>query len=213
MEARRFNALKKVLGNGVPRRGLMRAAIAASAGLGLSRLTGRAQAQDEEAGGSAVLRCVPCNCIGDVCECCLSGITGGGVVRTEVGDTNLVLFATKLADQATQEATGFVRWLDANIEGGLNMESVGPIAYDWPEGEEQQRFVRGIMAVSGQEPLPFVLEVFDAGPGKSGEDTVRIQVGSATTGDASGFGYEAAGTLVGGDLQLLDSVASVPVST
>lgn len=211
MEARHFDALTRALRGDLPRRRLVRAALAASAGLGLTRLTGRAQ--EEEASGSASLRCVPCNCVGDDCECCLSGITGGGVVRTETGDASVVLFATKLADEATQEATGFVRWLDANIEGGLNMESVGPIAYDWPEGQEQQRFVRGIMAVSGQEPLPFVLEVFDAGPGKSGEDTVRIQVGSATTGGASGFGYEAAGTLVGGDLQLLDTVASVPAAT
>ena len=43
-------------------------------------------------------------------------------------------------------------------------------------------------------------------------DTVKITVGSATTGGSSGFGYAAAGTLVGGDLQLLDSVATVPVS-
>lgn len=210
MESRHFDALTRALGGDLPRRRLVRAALAVSAGFGLTRLATRAQ--EEAEGGSASLRCVPCNCVGDDCECCLSGITGGGVVRTETGDASLVLFATKLADVATQESTGFVRWLDANIEGGLNMESVGPIAYDWPEGEEHQRFVRGIMAVSGQEPLPFVLEVFDAGPGKAGEDTVKITVGSATTEGASGFGYAAAGTLVGGDLQLLDTVATVPDS-
>ncbi len=209
MESRHFDALTRALRGGLPRRRLVRAALAASAGLGLTRLPGRAQ---EEAGGSASLRCVPCNCIGDECECCLSGISGGGVVRTETGDASLVLFATKLADEATQQSTGFVRWLDANVEGGLNMESVGPIAYDWPEGEQNQRFVRGIMAVSGQEPLPFVLEIYDAGPGKYGEDSVKIMVGSATTDDSSGFGYAAAGTLVGGDLQLLDTVATVPGS-
>ena len=43
-----------------------------------------------------------------------------------------------------------------------------------------------------------------------GQDTARITVGDALgDGSASGFGYEAAGTVVGGDIQLLSSVAPV----
>ena len=153
------------------------------------------------------LPCVPCNCEGDTCDCCLIGITGGGVLETPGGNVNLVLFATQLADDAPQEAAGFVRWLDPNLEGGLTLESVGPIAYDWPEGEEQWRNVRGVMAVNGAGEEPFLLEVFDAGPDKPGEDMAKLMVGDPNA--TAGFGYKAEGLLVGGDIQLLSSVAPV----
>ena len=101
-----------------------------------------------------------------------------------------------------------MRWLDPSVEGGLTLESVGPIAYTSPEGEDEHlRNVTGIMAINGQDQQPFQLEVFDAGPGLIGQDTVRLTVGDAA--DASGFSYEAAGTVVGGDLQLLSSVAPI----
>jgi hypothetical protein len=204
MDASRFDALARSLARHLPRRGLVRTGAAAAA-LGIFRAPpGRAAAQDT---GSVGLPCEPCNCSGDRCDCCLIGITGGGVVRTDAGDVNLVLFATQLADDAPQEAAGFVRWLDPSAEGGLTLESVGPIAYTWPEGEEHLRNVTGIMTVNGQEEQPFQLEVFDAGPGLVGQDTVRLMVGDAA--DASRFSYEAAGTVVGGDLQLLSSVAPI----
>ena len=130
-------------------------------------------------------------------------------MRTESGDVNLVLFATQLAADAPQEAAGFVRWLDPNAEGGLTLESVGPIAYTWPDGEEQLRNVTGVMTVNGGDQQPFQLEVFDAGPGLVGQDTVRLTVGATEADDGSGFTYEAAGTVVGGDLQLLSSVAPI----
>lgn len=207
MDQRRFDAIARSLARHLPRRGLLRGAVAASASLGAARIANRSAAAQES--GTVELPCVPCNCQGDECECCLSGITGGGVVRTDAGDVSLVLFATVLAE-ATQEATGFVRWLDANAEGGLSLESVGPITYGWPEGEDHLRYVHGVMAVNGEAEQPFVLQLFDAGPGKAGEDTARLTVGDATTGsDSSGFGYESGGSLVGGDLQLLDSVAPV----
>lgn len=155
------------------------------------------------------LPCTPCNCQGDACDCCLIGVTGGGLLETPGGNINLVLFATQLADDAPQEAAGFVRWLDPNLEGGISLESVGPIAYDWPEGEEHWRNVSGLMAVNGQGEEPFVLEVFDAGPNNPGEDKARIMVGDPQS--TSGFGYKAEGNLVGGDIQLLETVA--PVAT
>ena len=147
------------------------------------------------------------SCEGEVCDCCLIGITGGGVLETPGGNINLVLFATQLADDAPQEAAGFVRWLDPNLEEGLSLESVGPIAYDWPEGEENWRNVRGIMAVNGAGEEPFLLEVYDAGPDKPGADMARLMVGDPD--NAAGFGYKAEGLLVGGDIQLLSSVAPV----
>ena len=211
MNGRRFDALARSLALTVPRRGLLRIAAAAGAGLGAIRTgSGRTVAQGDSSVG---LPCVPCNCVGDDCDCCLIGITGGGVVRTSAGDANLILFATQLTDDAPQEAAGFVRWLDPNAEGGLTLESVGPIAYDWPEGEEHLRNVRGIMTINGEGEQPFLLEVFDAGPDMFGQDTARLTVGDAMAdGGSSGFGYEAAGTVVGGDIQLLSSVAPVTQS-
>src|SRR5918995_3221105 len=174
MDASRFDALARSLARHLPRRGLFRTGVAATA-LGIFRTPpGRTAAQDASSVG---LPCAPCNCSGDRCDCCLIGITGGGVVRTDAGDINLVLFATQLAADAPQEAAGFVRWLDPSAEGGLTLESVGPIAYTWPEGEEHLRNVTGIMTINGQEEQPFQLEVFDAGPGLVGQDTVRITVG------------------------------------
>jgi hypothetical protein len=203
----RFDALTRSLARRLPRRGLLASAAVTGAAFGLAGTVRRKAAARSSA--SIGLPCVPCNCSGDDCDCCLIGITGGGVVRTADGDANLILFATQLADDAPQEAAGFVRWLDANREGGLALESVGPIAYDWPEGEEQLRNVRGLMTVNGEGEQPFHLEVFDAGPDLIGQDTARLVVGDAIDGGSTGFGYEAAGTVIGGDIQLLSSVAPV----
>jgi hypothetical protein len=203
MNARRFDALARSLARHLPRRGLLRGLTGTGAGLLAARAGSAAHAQ----GNSIGLPCVPCNCEGDACACCLIGVTGGGVLETPGGNINLVLFATQLADDAPQEAAGFVRWLDPNLETGLTLESVGPIAYDWPEGDEHWRNVRGVMAVNGQGEEPFLLEVFDAGPDKPGEDMAKIMVGDPES--TTGFGYKAEGTLVGGDIQLLSSVAPV----
>jgi hypothetical protein len=208
MNARKFDALARSFARSLSRRTVFRAGAAVAASFGtLHTAPKRSAAQDN---GSVGLPCEPCNCTDDGCDCCLIGITGGGVVRTADGDVNLVLFATQLADDAPQEAAGFVRWLDPNVEGGLMLESVGPIAYTWPEGEEHFRNVAGIMTINGQDERPFQLEVFDAGPGLVGQDTARLTIGDpASTEGSSGFAYEAAGTVVGGDLQLLSSVAPI----
>ena len=207
MNSRRFDAFTRSLARSLPRRGLLRTAAAVAASASASALGARAlQAQEAEISGSVGLPCVPCNCNGDECDCCLIGITGGGVLRTSTGDVNVVLFATQLADDAPQQAAGFVRWMDPNSNGGLIMESVGPIAYAWPEGEDQLRNVSGMMLINGGEQQPFEMQVVDAGPGKANEDSASLRVGGS---GGSGFIYEAAGLMVGGDLQLLSDVAPV----
>jgi hypothetical protein len=210
MNSGRFDIITRSLARNLPRRRLLRTAAAATAAFGAHRLGNHPAVAQEEDAGTVGVRSTPCNCVGEECERCLVGITGGGVVRTTAGDVNLVLFATQLGDDAPQQAAGFVRWIDPNAEGGLMLESVGPITYDWPEGEDHLRYVHGIMKINGQDEHPFVLEAFDAGPGKATEDTARLLVGDATGGNgSSGFGYEATGTLIGGDLQLLTDVAPV----
>ncbi len=207
MNSRRFDAFTRSLARSLPRRGMLRTATAVAATAAASSLAvGRLGAQEENPSGNIGLPCVPCNCNGDECDCCLVGITGGGVLRTTKGDVNIVLFATQLADDASQQAAGFVRWMDPNAEGGLVLESVGPIAYEWPEGEEHLRNVSGTMLVNGGEQHPFVMQVVDAGPGKANEDSASLRVGGSGAGS---FLYEAAGTLIGGDLQLLSDVAPI----
>ena len=206
MDAPRFDALARSLARHLPRRGFFRTSAATAALVTLGATSRRTAAQDTQSVG---LPCKPCNCTDNGCDCCLIGMTGGGVVRTQSGDVNLVLFATQLAADALQEAAGFVRWLDPNTEGGLTLESIGPIAYTWPDGEEHLRTVTGVMTVNGGDQHPFQLEAFDAGPGLAGQDTARLTVGDRAAGDGSGFTYEAAGIVVGGDLQLLSSVAPI----
>ncbi|HEX2282948.1 MAG TPA: hypothetical protein VHG52_14415 [Thermomicrobiales bacterium] len=205
MDAPRFDALARSLARHLPRRRFFRTSAAAAALATFRATPGRTAAQVTQSVG---LPCKPCNCTDGRCDCCLIGMTGGGVVRTQSGDVNLVLFATQLAADALQEAAGFVRWLDPNTEGGLTLESIGPIAYTWPDGEEHLRTVTGVMTINGGDQQPFQLEVFDAGPGLVGQDTARLTVGDRA-GDGSGFTYEAAGIVVGGDLQLLSSVAPI----
>lgn len=206
MNSRRFDAFTRSLGRTLPRRSVLWTVAAGAASVSVSTLGGQAlQAHEAEISGNVHLPCVPCNCKGDACECCLVGITGGGVLRTATGDVNVVLFATQLATDASQQAMGFVRWMDPNTNGGLVMESVGPVAYESPAGDTRLRNVSGTMAINGGDQQPFEMQVVDAGPGKANEDAASLRVG----GSGRGFLYEAAGTMIGGDLQLLSDVAPV----
>jgi hypothetical protein len=167
-------------------------------------------AAQAETARAVQLRCEPCFCVGDECECCLSGITGGGVVGTVEGDVQLVLFASVVQEGSTQ-AVGFVRWLLPEArDGHVTLESVGPLAYE--ELAQRERALRGIMQVDGSGEHPFALRLFDAGPDAIGEDAAALLVGARTVadGDDGGFSYEGEGRLIAGDLQLLGEIAPVP---
>lgn len=211
MDARRFDRLAKGLACHLPRRGLLGSITAA----GLSALGGRhaVSAQPaQEITGTVSVPCTPCNCdaAGENCQCCLIGITGGGIVRTEIGDATLVLFATEIGDEAQRQATGFVRWIDPVSNGGMSLESVGPIAYEWTTENTGERAIRGTMAVNGEGQEPFVLQLVDTGSAEGSGDTASLEVGDlAAAAGNTGFGYAAAGQIVGGDIQLLDAVAAV----
>ena len=208
MDPRRFDGLAKALVGGLPRRQALRRVTGGGlAALAALRVGHGPAAAGQEEQGTLTLPCRPCRCANGERDCCLIGITGGGLVRTEAGDTNLVLFATRIEAADSEQATGFVRWVDPGFEDtGLTLESVGSITYGWVEGDEQARTVRGTMQVNGDEQ-PFVLQVVDAGPDNVGKDTAALAVGDevAEGEGGTGFGYKAEGTLVGGDLQLLDS--------
>ncbi len=214
MDARRFDALVRSLARSLPRRRLV-AAIGAGAAVVRAQPDRHALAQTPA--GTLQLPCQACNCVtGGGCDCCLIGITGGGVVRTDHGDVDLILFATRLGATSGQDAAGFVRWIDPHSGAGLTLESVGPVSYITDTGDERTREIRGLMT-GGGDATPFILRVFDAGPDKPGKDTAALQVGSGisaqpTPPSGAGFGYAAQGPLVGGDLQLLGEVAPVKAS-
>jgi hypothetical protein len=209
MGPRTIDTLAKALAGGLPRRGLLRRAWGGMAAALALRLHPGLAAQEEE-GRTVQLRCEPCFCGDDTCQCCLSGITGGGLVRTAAGDVQFVVFASVLQEGSSQ-AVGFVRWVLPHAPSEqVMLESVGPVAYEEPR--ELERVLRGIMQVDGSGEYPFVLRVVDAGPTAIGEDTAALLVGARTgAGDAtSGYGYEGEGKLIAGDLQLLGRVAPVP---
>lgn len=149
--------------------------------------------------------------------CAIVGITGGGVVRTAAGDFSLVLFASRFVDGGGQPAEGKVRWLDPAFEGGLSLESTGPVVYEDIPGDDRTREVRGIAIINGEFEAPFVLTVSDnATPGTNADtlDQCKFRagsiIGSAGTPAATGWGYGASGDLVGGDPMLLGTENAPP---
>lgn len=151
-------------------------------------------------------------CDDDGCGCCLIGFTGGGVVQLVAGEAQVVVFATRLEEGASQQGAGFVRWMVADSNGqDLMLESIGPITYERVTDQDKSRDIRGIMRANGEGEHAFHLRVTDYGPDKLGQDLAALSVGMETeaASAADAFSYQAEGTLIGGDFQLLDSVAPV----
>src|SRR3712207_5779355 len=103
MDSKRFDQISRAIARRLPRRGLIAALSAAGlATLNRPRLT-RGQSSGDASSSPAsgetrviAVTCAPCQCneAGEDCQCCLNGVTGGGIVRTETSDATLVLFAT-----------------------------------------------------------------------------------------------------------------------
>ncbi|MCC6312771.1 MAG: hypothetical protein IT337_02060 [Thermomicrobiales bacterium] len=139
-----------------------------------------------------------------VAPCQQVGITGGGVVRLSTGEANLVLFASRLASGDAAPNNGVVRWQDPNHEGGLLLESIGPLVYRKVEGDQAAREVSGLCRINGEMEEPFVLLASDVGAESGVKDRCRLAVGDRVgDGAGTGWGYEAEGELVGGDLVLI----------
>jgi hypothetical protein len=170
-------------------------------------------------------KCQTCTCLK---SCRSSGIAGGGAVQTAGGDAHLALVATRTPARVGQDlfdVVGQVRWTDPAWErAGLALESTVVTFYGPLPDVEGGREVIGWMRTDQRTgDLPFVLRVVDAGPPGSGEDTAELWVGDPALADdvaggafgadpePSGFGYAAAGTLVSGDLQLVN--LAVPSAT
>lgn len=190
-----------------------RHALAGLGGLAATGLRGADAAQPSptaEAGLS--LPCAACEGDENGGSCCLPGLTGGGVVQLDARQAQIVVFAMRLDGNPVQQGAGFVRWIDERWqESELVLESVGPITYEPVAGEEQARDIRGIMRANGEGEFAFHLRLVDYGPGHASEDTASLAVANLASGLAAGQapGYEAQGSLVGGDFQLLNSVAPI----
>jgi hypothetical protein len=234
METTRFDSLAKMLASGSTRRRL----VTAVAALGIGGLVGRpAERVSASFSGCPALKCDPplniaCyeNSRGKCyyCKCsdgreagtpssARSGITGGGLVRTDGGtEAHLLLLATRTPDPTDAETfnfEGLVRWTDPAWEGGeLQLESAMISGYGPTEGVDGGRDVYGWVRASAVEAMvPFFLQVVDAGGPGSGQDTVKLLVGDIVppeavlnaTAPTIGFAYTAEGTLVSGDLSLV----------
>lgn len=67
------------------------------------------------------------------------------------------------------------------------------------------RVIRGLMSVNGEGDYPFVVQAIDGEFTGETVDSVTIRVGDAAEGaSGSGFSYTAEGSLVSGDIQLLN---------
>jgi|SRR5579884_4291752 len=218
MDASRFDALAKALAGRLPRRRFLgRVGGGGVALLGAGAITSAAAAQQASPTAPAnfpkvVFSCGACDCGSTSC-CCLSGIVGGGVVQTPTGDDQVVLFASRTQADDAPAAAGFVRWIDQHAPGGpLTLESVGPFTYAEPTDVERQ--VSGMMKKNGAGLYPFVLKVTAAGPVAAGKNTASLAVGDKVVqgGTKSGYGYDAAGKVIGGGFQILDTGPGMPKS-
>lgn len=139
------------------------------------------------------------------------GMAGGGLIALPDGLAHFSLFASRTtSDDDTEVVLGQVRWFDPTAaDGGLTLESTEVTNYVPLDGDENGREVSGTMRVNDDE-YPFVMQAFDDGAPGTGLDRVSLRVGgdvgdatAEATAAADGFGYEAEGALVAGDLQLL----------
>ena len=140
---------------------------------------------------------VPCIGISD-------GVSGSGVVQAADREVVRAVAATsQTLDTGETTTFGLLRWVDPNWQGtGLTLESNGIGAYGPVPGARATRELFGSVSANGEGHFPFVLRVFDAGSGASGEDTVALLVGDGVLegGAPTGFAYAAEGTLIAGDL-------------
>jgi hypothetical protein len=227
-----MDSLAKLLAAGGTRRRL----VTALAALGIGGLIGRPAVRVSASfPGCKPIDCDPpknlsCQFKGDKCISCKctegtsspspsaqSGITGGGLVRTDSGtEGHLLLLATRTpgtTDAETFLVQGLVRWIDPTWEGAeLQLEAVQITGYGPTKGVDGGRDVYGWMRASAvKQMVPFFLQVVDAGGPGSGQDTVKLVVGDSVppeaelgaTATAIGFSYTAEGTLVSGDLSLV----------
>ena len=141
------------------------------------------------------------------------GMVGGGLVELAESEAHFSLIASQLtfAPENVDVVVGSLLWVDA--AAGLTMTSTMVTNYYTPPDQPargESRQIAGIMRVNDEGEFPFDLVVIDADLPGSGQDSLILRVGdgaragaSATPATGTGFNYEAAGSVVGGDIQEL----------
>ena len=139
------------------------------------------------------------------------GMSGGGLAQLEgaavplLANFGLFASAMQLPDGATV-VLGVIQWIEAGTD--LRLESIEVTSCvpmeERPDGAE----VRGRMMVNGEGNYPFVIRAIDAGRPGSGLDRMELGVNTAEAREGAdpaegddAFVYEAAATLVAGNLQ------------
>lgn len=139
------------------------------------------------------------------------GMSGGGLVQLDGGDAprlaNFGLFASAVQlPEGTTLVLGSVQWLEAGT--GLELQSTEVVQCRPVQDRGDAAEIRGRMQVNGKGDYPFVARAIDGGRPGSALDRIELEVntpaareGSESTPSADDFVYQAAGNLVGGDIQ------------
>jgi hypothetical protein len=161
------------------------AAAAVAAGLGLARPAGRVGAQIVRTGG---------------------GIAGGGQVKTEGTRTHFSVFASRFEGDGLAQpyVVGKFQWVDGKADVTLvstQITEYGMIA----GGSANDRILRGVAKLNGEDGHPFVVRMADEGTPGSGKDTIAVYVAApgATDVEANAT-YKLDGHVIAGDIELLE---------
>jgi hypothetical protein len=138
-------------------------------------------------------------------------MSGGGLAQLEGGDepglANFGLFASSMQlPEGTTLVLGAIQWIEAGT--GFQLQSLEVTQCQPIAGRSDGAEVRGRMQVNGEGDYPFVARVIDGGSPGSALDRIEIEVNTADAREGAAaaegddtFSYEAAGNLVGGDVQ------------
>jgi hypothetical protein len=139
------------------------------------------------------------------------GMSGGGLVQLDEGDSprlaNFGLFASAVQlPEGTTLVLGSVQWLEAGT--GLALQSTDVVQCRPMEDRGDAAEVRGRMQANGKGDYPFVARAIDGGRPGSALDRIELEVNTPAARQGSDkepsdneFVYQAAGNLVGGDIQ------------
>ena len=139
------------------------------------------------------------------------GMSGGGLAQLEGSEeprlANFGLFASSVQlPEGTTLVLGAIQWIEAGTD--LQLQSLEVTQCIPSSDRASAAEVRGRMQVNGEGDYPFVIWATDAGRPGSALDRIEIEVNTpaaleGTPSEASDdtFVYEAAGSLVAGDIQ------------
>jgi hypothetical protein len=133
------------------------------------------------------------------------GIAGGGQVKEKSSRTHFSVFASRFENEGVDDIVfvGSFKWVDGKAD--VEIESTSIEFYGVIEGgSENDRELRGIAKLNGEDGHPFLVRMADEdGPGL-GKDTIAVFLGATGAAEAETDPiYKLEGLIDVGDLQLL----------